>query len=118
MLIRILAVCKKAKINIKSLSKPSELTAFVRYTTDGHFLMAIQLILLALLSLLIQIDFLVLLVLLVIKLFSISYFRFKHVIPSGIKYEIKGLNPNKATTHNNILPKILRQSAEVTANTL
>ena len=28
------------------------------------------------------------------------------------------MNPNKATTHNNITPKILRQSAEVTANTL
>ena len=37
---------------------------------------------------------------------------------SDIKNEIKGLNPNKATTHNNIPPKILRQSAEVTANTL
>ena len=36
---------------------------------------------------------------------------------SDIKKEIKGLNPNKATTHNNIPPKILRQSAEVTANT-
>ena len=28
------------------------------------------------------------------------------------------MNPNKATTHNNIHAKILRQSAEVTANTL
>ena len=37
---------------------------------------------------------------------------------SGIKNEIKGLNPNKGTTHNNIPSKILRQSAEVTANTL
>ena len=37
---------------------------------------------------------------------------------SDIKNEIKGLNPNKATTHNNISPKILRPSAEVTANTL
>ena len=37
---------------------------------------------------------------------------------SDIKNEIKGLNPNKATTQNNIPPKILRQSAEVTANTL
>ena len=37
---------------------------------------------------------------------------------SDIKNEIKGLNPNKATTHNNIPPKILQQSAEVTANTL
>ena len=37
---------------------------------------------------------------------------------SDIKNEIKGLNPNKATTHNNIPSKILRQRAEVTANTL
>ena len=37
---------------------------------------------------------------------------------SDIKNEIKGLNPNKATIQNNIPPKILRQSAEVTANTL
>ena len=37
---------------------------------------------------------------------------------SNIKNENKGLNPNKATTHNNIPPKILQQSAEVTANTL
>ena len=37
---------------------------------------------------------------------------------SGIKNEIKGLNPNKGTTHNSIPSKILRQSAEVTANTL
>ena len=28
------------------------------------------------------------------------------------------MNPNEATTHNNIPPKILRRSAEVTANTL
>ena len=28
------------------------------------------------------------------------------------------MNPNKATTHNNIPPKILRQSVEVAANTL
>ena len=28
------------------------------------------------------------------------------------------MNPNEATTHNNIPPKMLRQSAEVTANTL
>ena len=34
---------------------------------------------------------------------------------SGINNEIKGLNPNKATMHKNIPPKILRQSA-VTAN--
>ena len=37
---------------------------------------------------------------------------------SNIKNEIKGLNPNKATTHINIPLKIIRQSAEVTANTL
>ena len=37
---------------------------------------------------------------------------------SGMKNEIKGLNLNKATTHNNISPKILWQSAEVTVNTL
>ena len=37
---------------------------------------------------------------------------------SNIKNENKGLNPNKATTHNNIPPKILGQNAEVTANTL
>ena len=36
----------------------------------------------------------------------------------GIKKEIKGLNPNKAATHNNIVPNILRSSSEVTANTL
>ena len=28
------------------------------------------------------------------------------------------MNPNKATTHDNIPPKMLRQSPEVTANTL
>ena len=37
---------------------------------------------------------------------------------SDTENEIKGLNPNEATTYNNISPKILRQSAEVTANTL
>ena len=37
---------------------------------------------------------------------------------SDIKNEIKGLNSNKATTHNNIRPKILRQSAEDTLNNL
>ena len=36
---------------------------------------------------------------------------------SDIQNQIKGLNPNKATTHNNIPPKMLRQSTEVTANT-
>ena len=35
-------------------------------------------------------------------------FRFKHVMLSSIKNEIKGLNPNKAITHNNIRPKKLR----------
>ena len=52
------------------------------------------------------------------KIANTNTFRFKHVMLSDIKNEIKGLNPNKATTHNNIPPKILRQSAEVTANTL
>ena len=37
---------------------------------------------------------------------------------SGIKNEIKGLNPNKAATYNNIVPNIMRSSAKVTANTL
>ena len=37
---------------------------------------------------------------------------------SDIKNEIKDLNPNKATTHDNIPLKILRQNAEVNANTL
>ena len=37
---------------------------------------------------------------------------------SDIQNEIKGLNPNKATTHNNIPPNMLRQSTEVTANTI
>ena len=37
---------------------------------------------------------------------------------SDINNEIKGLNLNKAITPNNIPSKILRQSAEVTANTL
>ena len=45
-------------------------------------------------------------------------FRFKHVMLSDIKNEIKGLNSNKEATHNNMPPKILRQSAEVTTNTL
>ena len=35
-----------------------------------------------------------------------------------IKNEINCLDSNKATTHNNTPPKILRRSAEVTANTL
>ena len=37
---------------------------------------------------------------------------------SDIKNKIKGLNPNKGTTYNNIPTKIIRQNAEVTANTL
>ena len=37
---------------------------------------------------------------------------------SDIKNQIKGLNPNEATTHNDIHPKIVRQSVEITANTL
>ena len=37
---------------------------------------------------------------------------------SDIKNEIKGLNPNKATTNNNIPPKILWQSTEIITNTL
>ena len=32
--------------------------------------------------------------------------------------DIKNLNPNKATTHKDIPPKILRESAKVTANIL
>ena len=35
---------------------------------------------------------------------------------SNIKNEIKGLNPNKTTTHYNIPPKIIYQSVEVTAS--
>ena len=35
-----------------------------------------------------------------------------------IKNEIKDLNQNKATTHNNIPLKTLRLSAKVTSNTL
>ena len=37
---------------------------------------------------------------------------------SDIKNKVNGLNPNKATTHNNIHPKIRRESTEVIANTL
>ena len=37
---------------------------------------------------------------------------------SEIKNEIKSLNLNKASKHNNIAPKILRQRTKVTANTL
>ena len=35
---------------------------------------------------------------------------------SYIKNEIKGLNTNKTAPHNNILPKILYQSVDVTAS--
>ena len=52
------------------------------------------------------------------KIENTNTFHFKHVMLSDIKNEINGLNPNKATTHNNIPPKILWQSAEVTGNTL
>ena len=52
------------------------------------------------------------------KIENTNTFHFKHVMLSDIKNKIKGLNPNKATIHNNIPPKILQQSAEVTANTL
>ena len=52
------------------------------------------------------------------KIENTNTFRFKHVMLSDIKNEIKGLNSNKETTHNNMPPKILRQSAEVTTNTL
>ena len=52
------------------------------------------------------------------KIKNTNTFRFKHFMLSDIKNEIKGLNPNKATTHNNIPPKILGQSDEVTANAL
>ena len=41
------------------------------------------------------------------KIKNTNIFRFKHVMISHIKNEIKGLNPNKATKHNNIPPKIL-----------
>ena len=52
------------------------------------------------------------------KIKNTNTFCFKHVMPSDIKNEIKGLSPNKAITHNNIPSKILRQSAAVTAYTL
>ena len=41
----------------------------------------------------------------------------KHVMLSDVKNEIKDLNQNKATTHNNIPQKTLRLSSKVTANT-
>ena len=42
------------------------------------------------------------------KIKNTNTFRFKHVMLSDIKNEVKGLHSNKATTHNNITPKILR----------
>ena len=42
------------------------------------------------------------------KIKNTNTFRFKHVMLSDIKNEVKGLHSNKATTHNNIPPKILR----------
>ena len=45
-------------------------------------------------------------------------FRFKHVMETDIKNEITRLNPNKATIHTNIPPKVLLHSAEVATNTL
>ena len=41
------------------------------------------------------------------KVKNTNTFRFKHIMLLHIKNEIKGLNPNKTTTHNNISPKIL-----------
>ena len=40
------------------------------------------------------------------KIENTNTFRFKRVMLSKIKNEIKGLNPSKATTYNNIPPKI------------
>ena len=48
------------------------------------------------------------------KIENTNTFCFKHV---DIKNEINGLNPNKATTHNNIPPKIIQESVKVNANT-
>ena len=44
-------------------------------------------------------------------------FRFELVTLLDIPNEVKSLNSNEATTHNNIPLKILRQSIETTANT-
>ena len=52
------------------------------------------------------------------KIKNTNTFGFKHAMLSDIKNKIKGLNPNKGTTDNNIPTKIIRQNAEVTANTL
>ena len=48
------------------------------------------------------------------KIENTNTFCFKHV---DIKNEINGLNLNKATTHNNIPPKIIQESVKVNANT-
>ena len=45
-------------------------------------------------------------------------FRFEPVALSAIQNEIKSFSTNKATTHNNIPLKILRQSVEAIANAL
>ena len=50
------------------------------------------------------------------KIRSTDTFRFELVTLSVIQNEIKSLNPNKAAIHNNIPPKILRQSLEATAD--
>ena len=42
------------------------------------------------------------------KMRSTDTFRFEPVTLSDIQNEIKNLNPNKVTTHNNISPKIFR----------
>ena len=52
------------------------------------------------------------------KIRSTDTFRFQPVGLSDIQNEIKSLNPTRATTHNNIPPKILRQSVEATTNAL
>ena len=44
------------------------------------------------------------------KMRSTDAFRFEPVTLSDIQNEIKNLNPNKVTTHNNISPKIFRSS--------
>ena len=49
---------------------------------------------------------------------STDTFRFEPVTLSDIQNEIKNLNPNKVTTHNNISPKIFRSSQHATANVL
>ena len=44
------------------------------------------------------------------KMRSTDTFRFEPVTLSDIQNEIKNLNPNKVTKHNNISPKIFRSS--------